>query len=99
MSGPVTFIRARIGGPSGVEKRFKGRFAWTLSELVLAGGRGVTPIERPAPRWSHYVWMLRRQGVPIETVEEQHGGPYAGRHARYVLSAPVGILECEVAAS
>ena len=76
------------------ELSIPGRFAWTLSELHKAGTRGCTPIERPAPRWSHYVWRLRHDwGVAIETITESHSGPYAGSHARYVLRSPVEILE------
>lgn len=63
-----------------------GRFGWAAEELRCAGGHGVTPIERPAPRWSHYVFILRRRhGLNIETKSEKHGGPYPGTHARYVL--------------
>jgi hypothetical protein len=71
---------------------FIGRFAWCLFELVEAGERGVTSLERPAPRWSHYVHRLRRDGMAIETVEENHDGAYAGRHGRYRLSVPVVVL-------
>ena len=95
MGKPITFVEARIGGPDGVVKRFKGRFAWTLDQLVKAGKLGITPLDMPAPRWSHYVFVLRREGVPIETIEEKHGGPYSGRHARYVLNGPVQILDYE----
>ena len=72
MGKPITFVEARIGGPDGVVKRFKGRFAWTLDQLVKAGKLGITPLDMPAPRWSHYVFVLRREGVPIETIEEKH---------------------------
>ena len=36
-----------------------------------------------------YVHNLRRFGVAIETITEQHGGAFAGNHARYVLMANV----------
>lgn len=62
-----------------------GREAWALLELVEAGARGCTPIDNPAPRWSHYVWLLRRDGFNVETIDESHAGPFAGSHARYVL--------------
>ncbi len=67
----------------------KGREAWALDRLRLAGPKGCTPVTEPAPRWSAYVHKLRRQGVPIETVTEPHGGPYSGTHGRYVLRADV----------
>jgi hypothetical protein len=55
-----------------------GREAWALASLIEAGERGCTPIEHPAPRWSHYVYLLRRRGLDVETVEERHGGPFKG---------------------
>ena len=91
MASDIIELHASIDG--GPERKFVGRFAWALSELVRAGQKGVTPIERPAPRWSHYVFRLRREGVGIATIEEPHGGAYAGRHARYVLSVPVTVVQ------
>ena len=95
MSAPITSLHARVGGHDGLVKHFRGRFAWALDQLVRAGATGVTPLENPAPRWSHYVFVLRREGLPIETIEERHSGPYRGRHARYVLTGPVEILDYE----
>ena len=66
-----------------------GRDRWALEQLIAAGDRGCTPIDNPAPRWSGYVFSLRALGVPVETVHEQHNGPFAGTHARYVLRATV----------
>lgn len=62
-----------------------GREAWAMLELVEAGIRGCTPIDNPAPRWSHYVWLLRGHGIKVETIHEDHGGPFSGSHARYLL--------------
>ena len=95
MSAPVTSVHARVGGHDGVIKHFRGRFAWALDQLVRAGEFGVTPLENPAPRWSHYIFVLRREGVSIDTIQERHSGPYSGRHARYVLAETVEILDCE----
>lgn len=67
------------------------RAVWALRELMEAGLDGVTPIERPAPRWSHYIWLLRKAGLDIETIHEAHGGPFAGTHARYVLRSRVSV--------
>ena len=68
----------------------RGRDAWALSELVTAGNDGCTPMEHVGPRWSHYVWKLRTvYGLAIESVEEQHGGEFSGRHVRYVLRSRV----------
>ena len=66
-----------------------GRDRWALEALIKAGTKGCTPIDTPGPRWSGYVHNLRKLGVPIETVTEPHEGPFAGRHARYVLCASV----------
>jgi hypothetical protein len=62
-----------------------GREAWALLELVEAGTKGCTPIDNPAPRWSHYVWLLRGDGFKVETIHEDHRGPFSGSHARYLL--------------
>lgn len=62
-----------------------GRDEWALKNLASAGKVGLTPITRPAPRWSAYVHNLRNLGVDIETIHEPHGGEFAGTHARYVL--------------
>lgn len=62
-----------------------GREAWAMLELLEAGTKGCTPIDNPAPRWSHYVWLLRGHGFRVETIHEDHGGPFSGSHARYLL--------------
>ena len=78
------------------EREIKGRYAWTLGKLIDAGESGVTPIERPAPRWSHYVDILRdREGLDIVTLEERHGGAFRGWHGRYVLRSIVKVIERE----
>lgn len=76
----------------------KGRLGWATAKLVEAGAKGVTPITHPAPRWSGYVFDLRKLGIPIETIMEPHEGNYPGQHARYVLScdAQVQLLGSEV---
>jgi hypothetical protein len=78
--------------PDGGTQEVIGRDAWALKNLMDAGKRGCTPIDTPGPRWSHYVFKLRRAGFIIETVDENHGGPFAGTHARYVLRSQVTIL-------
>jgi hypothetical protein len=95
----ATVIRVRVAG--GAPIALKGRDAWALLQLVTAGERGLTAIERPAPRWSAYVHKLRKAGVPVETINEAHGGPFAGNHARYRLVVRVefvGAAELEAAA-
>ena len=84
-------IRARVL-PDGAPMTIVGRDADTLEKLIDAGPRGLTPIEYPAPRWSHYVFKLRRAGIVIETIDESHGGTFSGTHARYVLRSEVEIL-------
>ncbi|UOA27878.1 hypothetical protein [Pseudosulfitobacter sp. DSM 107133] len=78
----------------------KGRLGWAMVQLANAGAKGVTPIERPAPRWSGYVFDLREMGIPIATHLEPHEGSYPGTHARYVLScdAKVDLLGQEASA-
>lgn len=69
-----------------------GRNAWALLELHNAGEDGCTPIDNPAPRWSAYVFNLRQDGVPIDTIHEAHKGAFPGTHAKYVLSKPIRII-------
>lgn len=78
----------------------KGRDRWALESLISAGANGCTPIDRPGPRWSAYVFNLRELGVRIETVYEGHDGPFKGSHARYVLQSHVTMkpLDGQVAA-
>lgn len=78
--------------PDGGVHEVVGRDAWALLNLLRAGERGCTPITTPGPRWSHYVYKLRKAGFIIETIDENHGGPFAGTHARYVLRSQVTIL-------
>lgn len=94
MKKPAILIETDDGTPH----RFVGRYAWTLKELIDRGPKGCTPIERPAPRWSHYVHILRQAGLNIETIDEKHGGAFSGIHGRYVLHTPVKIIECSVGA-
>ena len=76
-----------------------GRDRWALETLMRAGPKGCTPITRPAPRWSAYVFNLRKLGVEIVTHTEPHEGPFKGTHARYVLHSIVSYdLSSEVAA-
>lgn len=74
-------------------KRLTGRQAWTITQLFNAGPRGCATIDRPAPRWSQYVMDLRHRGLAIETVYEDHGGPFPGRHGRYVLRTDIELKE------
>lgn len=67
----------------------KGRNEWALKELLRKGPQGCTPIDNPAPRWSAYVFNLKRYGLDVETITETHGGPFPGNHARYVLRSVV----------
>jgi len=85
-------ITARIL-PDGKPVTVIGRDAWALRNLINAGAVGCTPIDHPGPRWSHYVFKLRGFGFLIETVNENHGGPFAGTHARYVLRSEVEIID------
>ncbi len=84
--------------PSGACQTFTGREAWTLRHLIEAGSRGVTTIDQPAPRWSHYIFKLRKAGLVITTDYEPHTGPFPGTHGRYRLKTPVTVVMTEVAA-
>jgi hypothetical protein len=91
----IVKLKVRVGEHI---KQFDGRAAWALQQLIVAGTEGCTPLQNPAPRWSHYVWLIRGEGVEVETIHEKHGGAYRGHHARYVLRTPVEVLEAKEAA-
>ena len=85
-------LTAIIGkGPDARRLNIKGRAAWALRHLVMAGDEGLTAFDAPGPRWSDYVFKLRKAGVPVETIHEHHGGNFPGTHARYRLTAAVEI--------
>jgi hypothetical protein len=87
-------VRYRLrDDPQGHVREAVGRFGWTLLELYRAGDAGLTSLEPPAPRWSHYVWVLRGEGLDISTEYEDHGGAFAGRHGRYRLITPIEVVE------
>lgn len=90
-SNPV--VRLTVQTAAGNTVTAKGRDAWALSALIDGGMIGVTPLDNPAPRWSHYVFKLRRAGLNVETIDEAHGGAFSGSHARYVLRTPVTVVE------
>lgn len=92
-------ISARIGAKDGPSVRLHGRDAWALLQLIAAGAQGVTPIERVGPRWSAYVYKLRKAGIAVLTIRESHGGEFPGHHARYALAVPVFIDEASEAAA
>lgn len=83
------------GEADGLPKTVQGRDAWALNHLIEAGKSGCTAIETPGPRWSHYVWKLRGYGFSIETIPEEHGGPFPGRHARYRLHSRLMVIGSE----
>jgi hypothetical protein len=83
--------RFALRGDNGTSQilELAGREEWALSRLLAAGDQGCTPIDTPGPRWSDYVFKLRRRGIDIATITEAHGGPYKGTHARYILRSKV----------
>ncbi|UPJ41946.1 hypothetical protein IVB40_32500 [Bradyrhizobium sp. 40] len=84
--------KIRIRLPDGSLQTFAGREAWTLRHLVNAGPRGLTTIDHPAPRWSHYIFKLRRAGLTITTEYEPHRGSFPGTHGRYRLETSVVVV-------
>ena len=86
-------IRVRIGSSDGSVVSLIGRDAWAFRQLKNADLRGCTPIDHPGPLWSSYVHKLRKAGFSIETVTEAHDGPFAGKHARYVLRSEATVIE------
>jgi hypothetical protein len=89
----MTSTKIKIRLPDGSQQSFAGREAWTLRHLLNAGQTGVTTIEHPAPRWSHYVYKLRKAGLVISTDYEPHRGDFPGTHGRYKLETPVTVID------
>jgi len=87
MNGAQFWITDTIGNARTIS--VKGREEWALRCLIAAGQKGCTPLDTPGPRWSAYIHDLRAMGVEIETINEKHGGPFRGTHARYVLRSHV----------
>jgi hypothetical protein len=79
--------------PDGKPFRLEGRPAWMLKELIIAGERGCTAMQYPGARLSHYIMLLRRDNIGIESVFESHGGQFPGAHCRYCLRSEVVIVD------
>lgn len=90
MRGPELIT---VSFADGRRQTFAGREAWTLRHLMNAGRVGVTTLEQPAPRWSHYVFKLRKAGLVISTEHEPHTGAFPGTHGRYRLETPLTLAE------
>lgn len=85
MAHKLQFTATIHGGTEPIRVTVTGRAAWFLLTLLQAGKRGTTTLERPAPRISHYLYVLRRQGFNVSTEFEPHEGVFGGNHGRYVL--------------
>ncbi|MBQ0820985.1 hypothetical protein KBI52_12285 [Microvirga sp. HBU67558] len=89
-SNPVTEVTFLLEGQ---QLKVTKRLAWMLNLLKERGEKGVTTIEVPGVRMSHYVMMLRRLNLAIETVDVEHPGPFKGTHGKYILRSPVTFLK------
>ena len=63
-------IVKRLDAPDSDPIKLVGRDAWALECLFAAGPGGCTPLTHVGPRWSHYVWKIRRTGIAVETITE-----------------------------
>ena len=71
----------------------RGRAAWCLKELLLAGSFGITGCRGRGRRLAAHIYILRRRyNLEITTQFEPHGGSYPGHHARYRLSSEIKVL-------
>jgi hypothetical protein len=80
------------GGAPVRELRLTGREAWCLNELVRAGSAGITSIDYPGARLSHYIFRLRLLGIVIATTSETNAGAFGGTHGRYQLCSRVRVV-------
>lgn len=78
--------------PDGMPITVIGRDAWMYKELLRVGQRGLTTLENPAPRISHYIFKLRKAGLVIQSEDERHDGPFSGHHARYRLISSTEVI-------
>ncbi|NDR59198.1 winged helix domain-containing protein [Aliiruegeria sabulilitoris] len=85
----IKAYRVQNGSDDPFRINITGRVNWAMEQLLAAGDNGCTPIFHPAPRWSHYIWVLRGECVEIETIHEPHEGEFPGTHACYVLRSQV----------
>lgn len=69
----------------------EGHIGWTMAQLANAGAQGVATIENPAPRWSAYVYSLRKLEIQIETEMEPNYSHYPGQYTRYRLVCGVNV--------
>lgn len=69
------------------------RAEFFLEELLAAGPEGITTIDYPGVRAGDAFFKLRKAGVVIDTVYEQHGGKFAGHHGRYFLRSKIVRLD------
>ncbi|WP_408607896.1 winged helix domain-containing protein [Acidimangrovimonas sediminis] len=60
-----------------------------LNALIQRGATGCNFYDAPAPPWASSVPRLRKVGLDIETIREEHGGEHPGHHARYILRSKV----------
>jgi hypothetical protein len=71
-----------------------GRPAWLFDLLQSAGEQGVTTLQLPAGvRVSHYILILRRADLVIESVREPNEGEFSGSHVRYVDRSGARIID------
>jgi hypothetical protein len=54
----ICALKVRIGDKI---KRFDGRVAWCLHQLLTAGAAGCTTLANPAPRWSDLLLSARAE--------------------------------------
>ncbi|MHC4040639.1 winged helix domain-containing protein [Bradyrhizobium sp. 23AC] len=84
--------RLTISKTDGSRQTFTGRQAWMLRRLIDAGTAGITLLDNPAPRGSHYIYMLRKAGLNISTTNEPHAGAFPGMHGRYRLETSITVV-------
>lgn len=85
MGKKLTYSAFIHGGLEVRRVTVSGRPAWLLLCLLRAGRRGITTLENPAPRISHYLFVLRKQGFVVSTDYESHTGTFGGTHGRFRL--------------
>ena len=67
------------------ETQLTGHDQWALDRLIHAGAHGVTQItEFAVSCWTACIFKLRKLGIEVSAILENHRSEFVGHHAGYV---------------
>ncbi len=89
----VDLVEMMAPTPDTIPLNLTKRAEFFLEEMLAAGSEGITTIDYPGVRVGDAIHKLRKAGVDVQTVYEQHGGDFAGHHGRYILRSRIVRLD------